>query len=157
MFYVISWTGLLSKWETHPSNSHCGKNSTVLCDSLQASHTCVCNYRLQSRPGDTHTHTHLWVISTAVTSDLWVKVQTEVNLCLFLSVYIYLSTVKPRFIQTSSTFLTLSQFIRYSLENGNKIWQELRVKLFQNTFILIMSDNVDRKICNEFGWIAVSC
>ncbi len=30
-------------------------------------------------------------------------------------------TVKPKFIQTSSTFLTLSQFIHYSLENGNKI------------------------------------
>jgi len=30
-------------------------------------------------------------------------------------------TVKPKFIQTSSTFLTLSQCIRYSLENGNKI------------------------------------
>ncbi len=28
----------------------------------------------------------------------------------------------------------ISQFIRYSLENGNKIWQELRVKLCQNTF-----------------------
>ncbi len=32
-----------------------------------------------------------------------------------------LYTVKPKFIQTPSTFLTLSQFIRYSLENGNKI------------------------------------
>jgi len=30
-------------------------------------------------------------------------------------------TVKPKFIQTPSTFLTLSQFIHYSLENGNKI------------------------------------
>jgi len=28
-------------------------------------------------------------------------------------------TVKPKFIQTPSTFLTLSQYIRYSLENGN--------------------------------------
>ncbi len=27
------------------------------------------------------------------------------------------NTVKPKFIQTPSTFLTLSQFIRYSLEN----------------------------------------
>ncbi len=27
---------------------------------------------------------------------------------------------------TPSTFLTLSQFIRYSLENGNAIWQELK-------------------------------
>ncbi len=66
-------------------------------------------------------------------------------------------TVKPKFIQTPSTFLTLSQFIHYSLENGNKIWQELRVKLFQNKFILIISDNFDRKVCNELGWIAVSC
>ncbi len=32
-------------------------------------------------------------------------------------------TVKPKFIQTPSTFLTLSQFICYSLENGNKICQ----------------------------------
>ncbi len=65
--------------------------------------------------------------------------------------------VKPIFIQTPSTFLTLSQFIRYSSENGNKIWQELRVKLCQNKFILIMSDNFDGKVCTEFGWIAVSC
>ncbi len=34
--------------------------------------------------------------------------------------------IKPKFIQTPSTVLTLSQFIRYSLENGNKIWQELK-------------------------------
>ncbi len=57
---------------------------------------------------------------------------------------------QPTFIQTpSSTFLTLSQFIRYSVENGNKIWQELWVKLCQNKFILIMSDNFDRKVCND--------
>ncbi len=61
-------------------------------------------------------------------------------------------TVKPKIIQTPSTFLALSQFIRYGLENGNKIWQELRVKLCQNKLILIMSYNFDRKICNEFGW-----
>ncbi len=37
-------------------------------------------------------------------------------------------TVKPKLIQTPSTFLTLSQFIHYSLENGNKMTrtQELR-------------------------------
>ncbi len=46
--------------------------------------------------------------------------------------------VKPKFIQTPSTFLTLSQFIRYSLENGNKIWQELQVKLSVQTHL----DNV---------------
>ncbi len=54
-------------------------------------------------------------------------------------------TVKPKFIQTSSTFLTLSQFIHYSLENGNKIWQELRVELCQNKLILIMLDNFDKE------------
>ncbi len=27
----------------------------------------------------------------------------------------------------------------------------------QNKFILIMSDNFDRKVCNELGWIAVNC
>ncbi len=42
----------------------------------------------------------------------------------------------------------ISQFICYSLENGNKVWQELRVKLCQNKFILIMSDNFDWKVCN---------
>ncbi len=42
----------------------------------------------------------------------------------------------------------ISQFICYSLENGNKIWQEKK-------FILIMSDNLRRKVCNELGWIAV--
>ncbi len=31
----------------------------------------------------------------------------------------------------------LYMYICYSLENGNKIWQELRVKLCQNKFILI--------------------
>ncbi len=31
------------------------------------------------------------------------------------------NTVKQKCIQTTSTFLTLPQFIRYSLENGNKI------------------------------------
>ncbi len=58
----------------------------------------------------------------------------------------------------SDTFLTLWQFICYSLETGNKIWKELRVKLCQNKFILIMSDNFDRKMCNdsELAWIAVS-
>ncbi len=58
-------------------------------------------------------------------------------------------SVKPKCIQTPSTFLTLSQFIHYSWDNGNKIWQELRVKLCQNKFILIMSDNFDRKLCNK--------
>ncbi len=52
--------------------------------------------------------------------------------------------VKPKCIQTPSTFLTLSHFICYSLQNGNKIWQEL----CQNKFILIMSDNFDRRVCN---------
>jgi len=33
---------------------------------------------------------------------------------------------KPEFIHPS-TFFIFSKFIRYSLENGNKIWQELRV------------------------------
>ncbi len=36
----------------------------------------------------------------------------------FLNIYMYSQT---KFIQTPSTFLTLSQFIHYSLENGNKI------------------------------------
>ncbi len=40
----------------------------------------------------------------------------------------------------------ISQFIRYSLENDNKIWQELRVKPWQNKFILIMSDKFDRTL-----------
>ncbi len=31
------------------------------------------------------------------------------------------------------TFLTLSQFIHYNLEHGNKIWQELRVKTVSET------------------------
>jgi len=35
--------------------------------------------------------------------------------------HVRLDVVKPKFIQTPSRFLTLSQFIRYSLENGNKI------------------------------------
>ncbi len=30
--------------------------------------------------------------------------------------------------------LTLSQFIHYSLENDDKIWQELRVKRCQNKY-----------------------
>ncbi len=51
----------------------------------------------------------------------------------------------------------ISKCIRYSSEKGNKIWKEPRVKLFQDKFILIMSDNFDRKVCNELGWIAVSC
>ncbi len=55
-------------------------------------------------------------------------------------------TFKPKYIQTPLTFLTLSQFIRYSLVNCNKIWQELRVKLWQNKFILIMSDNFDNEL-----------
>ncbi len=58
----------------------------------------------------------------------------------------YIHTVKSKIIQTPSTFLTLSQFIHYSLENGNKIWQELRVKLCQSKLILIMSDNFGRKV-----------
>ncbi len=44
---------------------------------------------------------------------------------------------------------SIYQFIRYSLENGNKIWQELEVKLCQNKLILIISDNFNRKLCNK--------
>ncbi len=57
--------------------------------------------------------------------------------------------LKPKFIQTPSTFLASSQFIRYHLEEGNKIWQELIVKLCLKKFSLIMSDNFDRKVCNK--------
>ncbi len=67
--------------------------------------------------------------------------QNYFDLILNVDLHCYLQyTVKPKFIQTPSTFLTLSQFIRYScsLENSNKIWQELRVQLCQNKFILIM-------------------
>ncbi len=59
---------------------------------------------------------------------------------------------------TPSKFLTLSQFIRYSLENGNTYdmsWVELWNLFFQNKWILILSDNFDRS--NELGWIAVGC
>ncbi len=42
-----------------------------------------------------------------------------------------------------------------SLENGNKILQELGVKLHQNKFIFITSENFERKVCKELGWIAV--
>ncbi len=45
------------------------------------------------------------------------------------------------------------QFIHYSLENRNKISQELEL----NKFILIMSDTFDREVCNELGGIAVNC
>ncbi len=76
---------------------------------------------------------------------------------LYNLVCITLYTVKPKFIQTPSTFLILSQFIRYSLENGNKIWQELKSETVSEQIHLDMSDNFDRKVCNEFGWIAVSC
>ncbi len=56
-------------------------------------------------------------------------------------------------------FRHLQYFSHYHslFANGNKIWQELRVKLCQNKLILIMSDNFDRKVCNELGWIAISC
>jgi len=40
---------------------------------------------------------------------------------LVASVYFNYNTVKPEFIQTPSSFLTFSQFIRNSLENGSKI------------------------------------
>ncbi len=36
----------------------------------------------------------------------------------------------------------------FAMVYGNKIWQELRVKLCQNKFSLIMSDNFDRKVCD---------
>ncbi len=42
--------------------------------------------------------------------------------------------IKAKCIQTPSTLLTPSQFIRSSLENGNKSWEEL------NELILMMSD-----------------
>lgn len=42
-------------------------------------------------------------------------------------------TVKPKLIQTPSTFMKWSQFIRSSLESGNKIYQESRVTLPQNS------------------------
>ncbi len=44
----------------------------------------------------------------------------------------------------------ISQFIRYSLESGYKIWQELLLNCL-NKWILIISDNFDRKVCN--GWL----
>ncbi len=50
--------------------------------------------------------------------------------------------------QTKIYSFTHYQFNRYSLEYGNKIWQEL----YQNK---LMSDTFDRKVCNELGWIAV--
>ncbi len=59
------------------------------------------------------------------------------------------------YIQTPSAFLTLSQFVHYSLENGKNMTNS--VKLCQNKFFLIMSDNFDGKVCNELGWIAFSC
>ncbi len=67
-------------------------------------------------------------------------------------------TVKPKCIQIPSTFLTLSQFIHNRLENGKKIWQELRAELncVWKIIILLMADNSDRKVYNELGWIAVS-
>ncbi len=46
---------------------------------------------------------------------------------------------EPKITQTPSTFLTLSQFIGYSLENCNNIWTNSRVKLFQNNFLIIIS------------------
>ncbi len=39
----------------------------------------------------------------------------------------------------------ISQIIRY-IENDTKIWEDM-------ILISIMSDNSDREICNEFGWI----
>ncbi len=63
-------------------------------------------------------------------------------------------TVKPKCIQTPSIFVPVLQFIHYSLEN---VWQKLRFELCQNKSILIMSHKFNRKVCNEFGWIAVSC
>ncbi len=42
----------------------------------------------------------------------------------------------------------ISQFIHYSLENDTKIWENM-------ILISIMSDNSDREICHEFGWIDV--
>ncbi len=48
-------------------------------------------------------------------------------ICVCVCVY----AVKPKCIQTPSTFLTTY------------------FKLCQNKFILIMSDNFDRKVCNE--------
>ncbi len=61
----------------------------------------------------------------------------------YIYIYIYI------YICSQTKIFTLTQLIRYSLENGNKIWQELIVKLRQNKFILIMSDNFDRKVCNK--------
>ncbi len=41
----------------------------------------------------------------------------------------------------------------HSLENGNKICQkvETRDKLCQNKFILIVSNNYNRKLCNDYN------
>ncbi len=57
------------------------------------------------------------------------NLKTEISFLFFISFFnlekIFLQlicfTVKPKCIQTPSTFLTLSQFICYSLENGNKM------------------------------------
>ncbi len=48
--------------------------------------------------------------------------------CVLVSFYSHKIAVivKPKCIQTPSTFLILSQLIRYSLENGNTICQELK-------------------------------
>ncbi len=59
-------------------------------------------------------------------------------------------TVQPKCIQTPSTFLTLSQFIRYSWkENGIKYDNNSELNWTnQNKIILIMLDYFDRKACN---------
>ncbi len=67
---------------------------------------------------------------------------------ILFSVYIH---IKSKYILAPSTFLTLSQFVRFSLEMVIKNDMNSRVKLCQNKLILIMSDNFDRKVCNELG------
>ncbi len=76
---------------------------------------------------------HLWRL---IVNQQYSKIWT-------ISVLVY-STVKPKIFRCLQ-HISHYQFIRYRLENGNKI-----VKPCQNKFILIMSDNFDRKACNEF-------
>ncbi len=77
---------------------------------------------------------------------------SEVCICDF---YIFIHSQTQIYLDIFNISHIISQFIRYSLENSNKIWEELRVKPCQNKFILIKSDNFDRKVWNEFSWIAV--
>ncbi len=64
------------------------------------------------------------------------------------SVYVYklICVYQTKIDSDAFNISTLSQFILYSLENVNKIFQELRVKLCQNRLIWIMSDNFERNL-----------